>query len=110
MKQQTLVYPNIDMKQTGLQLKKLIEEAGYNVKYIQHFLHLSCPQPIYRWFKGQMLPSVDHLYGLSKLLGIHMEELLVPKCRHIKMQIDYVDNQEVYKRVLFYWNEYRNVA
>ena len=49
------------------------------MKDIQTLLMLSCPQPIYRWFKGQVLPSVDHLYVLSKILKIHMEDLLVPK-------------------------------
>lgn len=48
------------------------------MKEIQELLHLSCPQPVYRWFKGQALPSVDHLYALSKLLCVHMEELLLP--------------------------------
>ena len=48
------MYENIDMKKTGLLLKKTIGNAGYTVKDIQKILHLSCPQPIYRWFKGTM--------------------------------------------------------
>lgn len=72
-------YQNIDMKKTGKLLKTKIEQAGYSVKEIQERLLLSCPQPIYRWFKGKILPSVDHLYMLSRLLGVHMEELLVPQ-------------------------------
>lgn len=72
-------YPNIDMEKTGLFLKQKIEQAGYSVKDIQTLLMLSCPQSIYRWFKGQVLPSVDHLYVLSRILKIHMEDFLVPK-------------------------------
>ena len=49
------------------------------MKDIQRILQLSCPQPIYRWFKGQILPSVDHLYVLSRVLNCHMEELLAEK-------------------------------
>lgn len=70
-------YPDIDMKKTGLLLKNRIFSAGYSVKDIQEKLGLSCPQPIYRWFKGIILPSVNHLFVLSQLLGVHMEELLV---------------------------------
>lgn len=73
------IYPDIDMKRTGLILKQKIEQAGYSVKDIQKILSLSCPQPIYRWYNGKVLPSVDHLYVLGRLLGIHMEDLLVPK-------------------------------
>lgn len=72
-------YPNINMILTGKKLETLTKAAGIDVKMLQVYLHLSCPQPIYRWFKGQVLPSVDHLYALSRLLGLHMEELLVPQ-------------------------------
>lgn len=74
-----ITYPNIDMKMTGLRLKRLISNAGYTVKDIQNYLHLSCPQPVYRWYKGLILPSVDNLFMLSELLNVHMEALLVKK-------------------------------
>lgn len=73
------IYGNIDMRRSGEKMKRLITRAGYDVKSIQNYLHLSCPQPIYRWFKGQILPTVDHLFMMSKLLGIHMEDFLVEK-------------------------------
>ena len=72
-----LPYLNIDMKATGSKLQQAIKGAGYSVKAIQEHLRLSCPQSIYRWFKGQILPSVNHLYMLSLLVGVSMEELLV---------------------------------
>lgn len=73
------IYPNINMLKTGQRLKKLIFEKGFTVKDIQNHLQLSCPQPVYRWMRGEILPSVDHLYVLSKVLGVHMEDMLVPK-------------------------------
>ena len=72
-------YPNIDMQRTGRRLKHMIESAGYTPRIIQDYLHLSCVQPIYRWYKGKILPSVDHLLMLSELLNVHMEDLLVKK-------------------------------
>lgn len=69
------------MRETGRQLTRLIQKSGYSVGEIQNLLHLSCPQPVYRWMKGQVLPTVDHLYVLAKLFRIHMEELLVQKER-----------------------------
>ena len=71
------MYQPIDKVKTGIKLKMMLKKAGYDVKYIQAYLHLSCPQSIYRWFKGKILPSVDHLCALSRLLGVHMEDLLV---------------------------------
>lgn len=72
-------YHHIDMIKTGMLLKDKILLAGYSVKEIQEELHLSCPQLIYRWFKGRVLPSLDYLYVLSRLLKVHMEELIVPE-------------------------------
>ena len=74
-----ITYPNIDLQQTGKKLKHILESAGYTPRMIQEYLHLSCVQPIYRWYKGVILPSVDHLLMLSELLNVHMEELLVKK-------------------------------
>lgn len=68
---------NIDMIKTGQNIKTLIYSSGYTVKDIQEYLNLNCPQSIYRWFKGLILPSVAHLHALSKLLNVHMEELIV---------------------------------
>lgn len=69
-------YPNLDLKQSGNLLRYQIRKSGYSVRDIQNYLVLSCPQPVYRWFQGKTLPSVDHLYALSRLLGVHMEDLL----------------------------------
>ena len=97
------MYENIDMKKTGILLKETIKKTGYTVKDIQKILHLSCPQPIYRWFKGIILPSVDHLYVLSRLLKIHMEDLLVPIQEEIsitELHMDYISSD---KRLYEYW-------
>ena len=70
------MYQPIDQIKTGIKLKMMLNAAGYSVRDIQEYLHLSYPQSIYRWFKGKILPSGDHLCALSKLLNVHMEELL----------------------------------
>ena len=91
------MYEHIDMKKTGILLKYRIEKAGYTVKDIQKILQLSCPQPIYRWFKGMILPSVDHLYVLSRLLKIHMEVSERWKCVYVHQVIkDYLSTGNVY--------------
>lgn len=53
------MYPSIDQEKPGIKLKMILKSAGYDVKYVQNYLHLSCPQSIYRWFKGKILPSVN---------------------------------------------------
>ena len=91
------IYPNIDMQRTGSKIKKMVEAAGYTPVILQEYLHLSCVQPIYRWYKGLILPSVDHLLALSELLNVHMEELLVKKCVEsiiIEIECSYMDRRK----------------
>ena len=96
------MYQPIDQVKTGIKLKMLLKAAGYDVKYIQEYLHLSCPQSIYRWFKGKVLPSVEHLYALSKLLNVHMEELLVLQGQPINIGLYKVAQEPKDKRLLYY--------
>ena len=105
-------YPNIDMQRTGKKLKHMIESAGYTPRIIQEYLHLSCVQPIYRWYKGKILPSVDHLLMLSELLNVHMEDLLVKK-NAVPMiyDIEQYYSQAAQKRFTAYYKKmYQSVA
>lgn len=97
------IYPNIDMKNTGRLLKQKIVQAGYSVKDIQDLLKLSCPQPIYRWYAGKILPSVDHLFTLSRLLNVHMDDLIVSKAISTEI-IDTNLMSSMEKRLYIYWN------
>lgn len=107
-----ITYPNIDMQQTGRKLKYIIESAGYTPLMIQEHLHLSCVQPIYRWYKGLILPSVDHLLMLSELLDVHMEDLLVKKnVMYFTCDIEQYDMKAAQRRILLYCKKvYQSVA
>lgn len=100
---QSKTYPNIDMIQTGIKLKLYMDRAGLSVKDIQEYLYLSCPQPIYRWIHGKILPSVAHLLMLSELFGVHMEELLVKKQRILKVDYSLLNDIRFQKRITAYY-------
>ena len=88
----------------------MLESAGYDVKYIQTYLQLSCPQSIYRWYKGKALPSLEHLSALSKLLHVHMEELLVFQGETPLADIISVVKAPKIKRMLTYVMHLRKIA
>lgn len=73
------IFTSLDAVLTGRKLQDAIKQSGHSIKELQEMLGLSCPQPIYRWIKGRTLPSIDNLYMLSRILGVHMEDLLVPR-------------------------------
>lgn len=76
-----LIYPVIDVQETGKQLKRECERRRVTPREIRDFLGLSALQSIYSWFQGRALPSLDNFYALSCYLGTRMEELVVPEHR-----------------------------
>ena len=69
----------IDIQKTGAHLKELCRQHGIAVSDIQKLLYLKCPQSIYLWFKGETLPTVDHLIVLAHRMKLPVEELIVLK-------------------------------
>lgn len=90
---------SIDMIETGKCLRKLAQSNGYSVKDIQQYLGLACPQPVYRWYKGVILPSVDNLLRLSELYHVHMEELLVRTGYILSYDVQKIKNENLEKRI-----------
>lgn len=79
VKMAKITYTQIDPILTGKKMQGIIFRNGYSVKELQVLLNLSCPNPIYRWMKGKALPTVDHLYTMHRLFGIHMEDMIVTR-------------------------------
>ncbi len=73
-----MTFPVIDMEATGRNILRLRKACGLSVRDIQQFFGFEAPRVIYMWQHGQCLPSVDNLYALSVLLGVPMNEILVP--------------------------------
>lgn len=72
-------YISLDMIQTGKRMHDIFIKNRCNVKDIQNLLNLACPQSVYRWIKGQALPSIDNLYTLAKIFQVHIDDMLVSK-------------------------------
>lgn len=75
-------FPVIDMAATGENIKRLRMERGLTVRDLQKYFGFEEPQAIYKWQRGQSLPSVDNLYALGNLLGLSMDEILIPRKAH----------------------------
>ena len=67
----------IDPVATGANIVRLRKERGLAVRDLQSYFGFEEPQAIYKWQRGQSLPSVDNLYALGALLDVTMDEILV---------------------------------
>ena len=70
-------FPVIDPVATGANICRLRKDRGLTVRDLQHYFGFEEPQAIYKWQRGQSLPSVDNLYALSALLQVPMNEILI---------------------------------
>ena len=74
----TKQYPVIDLIATGRNISALRIARGLSVSEVQAFFGFDAPQAIYKWQKGQTLPSTENLYALATLLEVPIEDILVP--------------------------------
>lgn len=73
----------IDVRETGHRIKMLCEQNKITPAILQDVLKLKSPQAVYKWFRGETLPSVEHLFMLAELVDKPVEELIVLKNRAI---------------------------
>ena len=75
-------FPVIDMVATGSNIQRLRQQRGLSVRDLQRYFGFEEPRAIYKWQKGESLPTVDNLYALGVLLDTSIEGILVPVKRH----------------------------
>ena len=71
-------YPVIDLVATGNNIRRLRMERGLTVRDLQSYFGFEEPRAIYKWQKGESLPTVDNLYALGNLFEVPMDQILVP--------------------------------
>lgn len=71
--------PVIDLIATGQNIAKKRKHAGYSVRQMQKILGFSTPQAIYKWQRGESLPSIDNLAVLAAVLNVKMDDISVYK-------------------------------
>ena len=51
---------------------------------LQEYLGFNTPQSIYKWQKGKVVPTVDHLVALASLFGVTMDEIIIIASKIVK--------------------------
>lgn len=75
-----MLVPVIDLKLTGQNIAVLRKRSGFSVRELQSILGLATPQAIYKWQRGETLPTVENLAALAFILGVDVKDILVVKC------------------------------
>ena len=99
------MFPILDKKKTGLNLRLLMDERGLTVKDIQQYLQLGSVQSVYHWLNGLSLPTVDNLYALSYLFQVHVDDMLCGT----RPKIFTGENQAQKKRLYAYYEKLNEI-
>ena len=71
-------FPVIDLVATGENILRLRKQRDLSVRDLQRYFGFEEPRAIYKWQKGESLPTVDNLYALGTLFEVPMEQILIP--------------------------------
>lgn len=69
--------PSIDMAATGANIAALRRAAGLSVVDLQNIFGFSTPQAIYKWQRGEAMPTLDNLVILAAVFGVSMDDVIV---------------------------------
>ena len=69
--------PVIDLTATGINIIRLRVNAGLTVKDLQDIFGFSTPQAIYKWQRGEAMPTLDNMIVLAAVFNVTVDEILV---------------------------------
>lgn len=69
--------PVIDIVKTGENIRNLRKLAGISITELQDIFGFRNPQAIYKWQRGEALPSIDNLVVLASVLNVRIDDILM---------------------------------
>jgi len=70
------MFPTINLRETGVNLRRIMDRRGVTVKDVAKYLGLSSLQSVYHWLNGLTMPTIDNLYALSELLQVPIDDIV----------------------------------
>ena len=69
--------PVIDMTATGTNITRLRINAGLTVRDLQNIFGFSTPQAIYKWQRGDAMPTLDNMVVLAAVFVVAIDDIIV---------------------------------
>ena len=70
-------YPTIDLVKTGENITRLMKENNIKISDLQEIFGFEYPQAIYKWKRGECLPTVDNLIILSAVFKTTVDKIII---------------------------------
>ena len=69
--------PAIDMLNTGANISALRKQNNLTIREVQDALGFNTPQAIFKWQRGETLPTLDNLVILADLFHVTISDIIV---------------------------------
>ena len=69
-------YPVLDPIATGTRIKELRKQKHFRVEDVSRFMGFESDQAVYKWQRGDSLPTLDNMFALSKLFETPIDDIL----------------------------------
>ena len=71
-----MIFAVLDAKKTGARIKELRKENRLTVEEVSLYMGFESVQAVYKWQRGESLPTIDNLYALSQLFRTSVDDIL----------------------------------
>ncbi len=71
-------YPSINIQATGRRIRELRKQNNLRVEDVIEYLGLVSEQAVYKWQRGECMPTLDNMYALSILFNTTIEDIIIP--------------------------------
>ena len=73
--------PSIDVEATAQRIDACRIENNFSVRDLQNLLGFATPQSIYKWQRGETIPTIENLVALACILSVSIDEIVASECR-----------------------------
>lgn len=70
-------YPTVNLIETGKNITRLMKKNGIKVTELQEILGFEYPQAIYKWKRGECLPTIDNLIILASVFNTTIDKIII---------------------------------
>lgn len=71
--------PVIDTKATGQNMKTMMKNKKMTITDIQVIFGFNTPQAIFKWFRGDAMPTIDNMIIFADIFGVKIDDIIVVK-------------------------------
>ena len=69
----------IDTVATGANIKAMVKDRNMKVADVAAIFGFNTPQAIFKWFRGDAMPTIDNMVIMADVFGVKRDDIIVTK-------------------------------